>query len=113
MPFFVYFISQANENDIVCNMHTSKKIKYFLVIYILFRNNCKTIIINLSFIGYFKVLVVGGILESEMITGSAEVIDLGTSASTCDNLTSFPAPFYAGGGGLGLRNEPLVCQGKH
>jgi hypothetical protein len=53
---------------------------------------------------------VGGISETGGTTSSAEVIDLETSATSCDNFTSFPNPFYGGVGGLGLRNEPLTCQ---
>jgi hypothetical protein len=54
--------------------------------------------------------VVGGYSESAYLN-SAEVIDLETSATTCDNFTPFPHYFTGGVGGLGFRNEPLTCQG--
>ncbi len=54
--------------------------------------------------------MVGGYSESVYLN-SAEVIDLETSATTCDNFTPFPHYFTGGVGGLGFRNEPLTCQG--
>jgi hypothetical protein len=54
--------------------------------------------------------VVGGDLELEDLK-SAEVIDLETSATTCDDFTSFPTTFKGGVGGLGFSDEPFTCQG--
>jgi hypothetical protein len=56
---------------------------------------------------------VGGISETGAAISSAEVIDLETSATTCDSFTTFPNPFQGGVGGLGLSNEPLTCQGMN
>jgi hypothetical protein len=55
---------------------------------------------------------VGGYTEAGSIS-SAEVIDLETSATSCDSFTSFPNSFTGGVGGLGLQNEPLTCQGMN
>jgi hypothetical protein len=56
--------------------------------------------------------VIGGYSEHGL-TNSVEVIDLETSATTCNNFTSFPSKFEDGVGSLGLRNEPMACQGMN
>ena len=56
--------------------------------------------------------MVGGYVEPGLFS-SAEVIDLETSATTCVDFPYFPSTFEGGVGGLGLRNEPLTCQGMN
>jgi len=54
--------------------------------------------------------MVGGNPFDEDVS-SAEVIDLETSATTCNIFPSLPSLINGGVGGLGFQNEPWACQG--
>ncbi len=58
------------------------------------------------FKGFSKVLICGGV-----DTDTCEVINLASIASTCDNPPNFPATVYAAIGGLGFKENPILCGG--
>ncbi len=59
--------------------------------------------------GSSKLLICGGYSPS---TDTCEVINLASSASTCQNPPNFPATVYTAIGGLGFKGNPLVCGGN-
>ncbi len=60
------------------------------------------------FKGSSKLLLCGGYNQS---TDTCEVINLAPSASTCKNPPNFPARVYAAIGGLGFKENPILCGG--
>ena len=57
-------------------------------------------------------MIVGG-REGIPRIDSAEVVDFLSPYSVCDKIPSFPIIFDGAVGGLGFRNEPLVCPGTY
>jgi hypothetical protein len=55
-----------------------------------------------------KLLICGG---EDPDTYTCEVINLASSASTCQNLPNFPATVYTAIGGLGFKGNPILCGG--
>ena len=70
-----------------------------------------SIICVISFsIGYTKLLVgVGKGLSGRL--NSIEIIDLGSSSSSCQDLTNFPRKVYGTIGGLTSNKNPIICGG--
>jgi hypothetical protein len=60
------------------------------------------------FKGFSKLLICGGY---DPDTDTCEVINLSSSASTCQNPPNFPAKVYAAIGGLGFKGNPIICGG--
>ncbi len=60
------------------------------------------------FKGSPKLLICGGYNPS---TDTCEVINLASSASTCQNPPNFPAKVYGAIGGLGFKGNPIICGG--
>ncbi len=58
------------------------------------------------FKGFSKLLICGG-----DNTNTCEVINLALSTSTCKNPPNFPAKVYAAIGGLGFKENPILCGG--
>jgi hypothetical protein len=58
------------------------------------------------FKGFSKLLICGGVN-----TDTCEVINLASSTSTCKNPPNFPAKVYAAIGGLGFKENPILCGG--
>jgi N-acetylneuraminic acid mutarotase len=58
------------------------------------------------FKGFSKLLICGGYK-----TDTCEVINLASSASTCNNPPNYPATVYAAIGGLGFKGNPILCGG--
>jgi hypothetical protein len=56
--------------------------------------------------GFSKLLICGG-----FDIDTCEVINLASSASTCQNPPNFPAKVYRAIGGLGLKGNPILCGG--
>jgi hypothetical protein len=56
-----------------------------------------------------KLLVCGGANPN---IDSCEVIDLESSATTCKNPPNFPAAVFAAVGGLGFKENPIICGGE-
>ncbi len=61
------------------------------------------------FKGFSKLLICGGYDPS---FDTCEVINLASSASTCKNPPNFPAKVYAAIGGLGFKENPILCGGE-
>jgi hypothetical protein len=59
------------------------------------------------FQGSSKLLICGGYPYPD----TCEVINLASSASTCQNPPNFPAKVYAAIGGLGFKQNPILCGG--
>jgi hypothetical protein len=59
------------------------------------------------FKGFSKLLICGGVN-----TDTCEVLNLASSASTCQNPPNFPATVYAAIGGLGFKENPILCGGR-
>jgi N-acetylneuraminic acid mutarotase len=66
-----------------------------------------TLNIIILFKDFSKLLICGGY----PFTVTCEVINLASSASTCQNLTNFPARVFQAIGGLGFKENPLICGG--
>jgi hypothetical protein len=60
----------------------------------------------LFFKGFSKLLICGGVF-----TDTCKVINLASSASTCNNPPNFPADIYQAIGGLGFNGNPILCGG--
>ncbi len=60
------------------------------------------------FKGFSKLLICGGNNPS---TDTCEVINLASSASTCQNPPNYPAKVYRAIGGLGFKGNPILCGG--
>jgi hypothetical protein len=60
------------------------------------------------FKGLSKLLICGGYSPD---TDTCEVINLASSASTCKNPPNFPATIYQAIGGLGFKENPILCGG--
>ncbi len=60
------------------------------------------------FKGFSKLHICGGYDPS---THTCEVINFASSASTCHNPPSFPATVFRAIGGLGFKENPLICGG--
>jgi hypothetical protein len=60
------------------------------------------------FKAFSKLLICGGYNPS---TDTCEVINLASSASTCNNPPNFPATVRAAIGGLGFKGNPILCGG--
>ncbi len=58
------------------------------------------------FKGFSKLLICGG-----DYTNTCEVINLASSTSTCKNPPNLPAKVYAAIGGLGFKENPILCGG--
>jgi N-acetylneuraminic acid mutarotase len=58
------------------------------------------------FKGFSKLLICGG-----FNTNTCDVINLASSASTCQNPPNFPAKVYRAIGGLGFKGNPIICGG--
>jgi hypothetical protein len=56
--------------------------------------------------GFSKLLICGG-----YYTDTCEVINLASSASTCNNPPNLPASVYKAIGGLGFNGNPILCGG--
>jgi hypothetical protein len=56
---------------------------------------------------FSKLLICGGVN-----TDTCEVLNLASSASTCQNPPNFPATVYAAIGGLGFKENPILCGGR-
>jgi hypothetical protein len=61
------------------------------------------------FKGLSKLLICGGYYPD---TDTCEVINLASSASTCQNPPNFPTKVYHGIGGLGFKENPILCGGN-
>jgi hypothetical protein len=59
--------------------------------------------------GFSKLLVCGGYTPE--VTNTCEVINLASSASTCKNPPNFPAIVHRAIGGLGFKENPIICGG--
>jgi hypothetical protein len=59
-------------------------------------------------IGFSKLLICGGYYQN---TDTCEFINLASSATTCKNPPNFPARVYAAIGGLGFKENPIICGG--
>ncbi len=59
------------------------------------------------FKGFSKLLICGGFKLD-----TCEVINLASSASTCQNPPNFPATVYSAVGGLGFKGNPILCGGR-
>ncbi len=59
------------------------------------------------FEGFSKLLICGSFFSD-----TCEVINLATSASTCKKPQNFPAKVYGAIGGLGLKENPIICGGS-
>jgi hypothetical protein len=59
--------------------------------------------------GFSKLLICGGYDPS---TDTCEVINLASSASTCKNPPNFPFTVYMAIGGLGFKQNPILCGGE-
>jgi hypothetical protein len=60
------------------------------------------------FKGFSKLLICGG---DDPSTDTCEVINLASSASTCKIPPNFPATVYKAIGGLGFKENPILCGG--
>jgi hypothetical protein len=60
------------------------------------------------FKGFSKLLICGGYYPN---TDTCEVIDLESSTTTCKNPQNFPESVYAPIGGLGFKENPIICGG--
>ncbi len=60
------------------------------------------------FKGFSKLLICGG---NNPGIDTCEVINLASSASTCNNPPNFPATVFAVIGGLGFKGNPILCGG--
>jgi hypothetical protein len=58
---------------------------------------------------FSKLLVCGG---NRPDIATCEVINLQSSATTCKNLPNFPSTFHAAIGGLGFKENPIICGGE-
>jgi hypothetical protein len=58
------------------------------------------------FKAFFNLLICGG-----YNTDTCKVINLASSASTCQNPPNFPAKVYYAVGGLGFKGNPIICGG--
>jgi hypothetical protein len=58
--------------------------------------------------GFSKLLICGGLYPS---IANCEVIDLDSTATTCKNLSNFLASGYGAIGGLGFKENPIICGG--
>ncbi len=63
------------------------------------------------FIGFSKLLVCGGVIAGSVATDTCEVISLDSSATTCKNLPDLPATVFAAIGGIGFKENPIICGG--
>jgi hypothetical protein len=79
------------------------------------RNTVKTAYLTIPSLKYFilsigfsKFLICGGYANID----TCEVINLASSASTCNNPPNFPATVYAAIGGLGFKGNPILCGGS-
>jgi hypothetical protein len=63
------------------------------------------------FKGFSKLLICGGFNPDGPDYNTCEVINLASSASTCQNPPNFPARIYAAIGGLGFKGNPIICGG--
>ncbi len=63
------------------------------------------------FKGFSKVLVCGGVIEGSVATDTCEVVSLESSATTCKNLPDLPATVFAAIGGIGFKENPIICGG--
>ena len=63
------------------------------------------------FLDYHKILVAGGVGSVDVSFNDVEIIDLESSATTCQSFTSLPITTHSGIGGLGFGEEPFVCGG--
>jgi len=61
-------------------------------------------------IGGFQLLLVGGYGKSTTMK-DVEVIDMGSSLSTCKKLPDFPYPFVSAISGQSFQNNTLICGG--
>jgi hypothetical protein len=60
------------------------------------------------FIAFSKLLICGGYYPD---TDTCEVINLASSASTCKNPPNFPETVSSATGGLGFKENPIICGG--
>ncbi len=61
--------------------------------------------------GFNKVLICGGWSGGD-ITTSCETITLNsTGTTTCKTKPNFPVAFYGAIGGMGIKQNPIVCGG--
>jgi hypothetical protein len=60
-----------------------------------------------SFQGFSKLLICGG-----HVTNTCEVIDLESPATICKNQPNFPVTIFGGIGGLGFKENPIICGGN-
>jgi hypothetical protein len=58
--------------------------------------------------GFSKVLICGGNLPA---IATCEVINLDSSATTCKSPPNFPETFWSAIGGLGFKENPIICGG--
>jgi hypothetical protein len=58
------------------------------------------------FKGFSKLLICNGFFKD-----TCEVINLASSVSTCKNPPNFPSTFFAAIGGLGFKENPIICGG--
>ena len=63
------------------------------------------------FTGYTKLLVGLGLSSFEVALNSIEIIDLGSSSTTCHDLIRFPIPTSSAFGGLTSNRNPNICGG--
>jgi hypothetical protein len=60
------------------------------------------------FKGFSKILICGG---DGPTTDTCEVINLASPTSTCKNPPNFPAKVFSAIGGLGFKENPIICGG--
>ena len=63
------------------------------------------------FKGFSKILICGGFNPVGPNIDTCEVINLASSASTCQNPPNFRAQNYAAIGGLGFKGDSILCGG--
>ena len=95
----------------VTDMITQTNAIACLNVRILIRTNHFLNIFNCFFIDYHKILVAGGVNSVDVSLNDVEIIDLESSATTCQSFSSFPITMHSGIGSLGFSEQPYVCGG--
>jgi hypothetical protein len=68
---------------------------------------------SLSVKGFSKLLVCGGYSPATPgTTDNCELIDLKWPAKTCQNVSNFPMQVVDAFGGLGFKQNPIICGGS-
>jgi hypothetical protein len=63
------------------------------------------------FTDFSKLLICGGYYKSGQISDTCEVIDLDSTSTTCKDPPNFPATVNVAIGGIGFKENPIICSG--